>query len=53
MRLSNGEVLLHWPLDIVCKGDKVKEGQLIGYSGATGNVYGAHLHWMIPIGLRW
>lgn len=29
---------------------KVKEGQLIGYSGATGNVYGAHLHFEVLLG---
>ena len=28
-------------------GQKVKEGEIIGYSGKTGNVYGAHLHFEV------
>lgn len=29
------------------KGDPVNQGQVIGKSGATGNVTGAHLHWSV------
>lgn len=35
---------LHLDDNILKKGQKVKQGQLIGYSGNTGNV-AAHLHW--------
>ena len=31
------------------QGQQVQEGQLIGYSGDTGNCYGAHLHFEV----RW
>lgn len=34
---------------VVKRGQQVQEGQLIGYSGDTGNCYGAHLHFEV----RW
>lgn len=34
----------------VAKGTAVKEGQLIGYTGETGNVSGAHLHFEVLLG---
>lgn len=34
----------------VGKGTAVKEGQLIGYTGETGNVSGAHLHFEVLLG---
>ena len=34
----------------VAAGEHVEEGQLIGYSGATGNVQGAHLHFEVICG---
>lgn len=31
-------------------GQRIKEGEIIGYSGVTGNVYGAHLHFEVILG---
>ena len=31
-------------------GQRVKEGEIIGYSGVTGNVFGAHLHFEVLLG---
>ena len=31
----------------VAQGERIEEGQLIGYTGQTGNVYGAHLHFEV------
>ena len=39
---------------LVKQGDSVTEGQLIGYSGETGNCYGAHLHFEVRLnGIRY
>ena len=35
---------------VVKYGQQVKEGELIGYSGVTGNVYGARLHFEVILG---
>lgn len=37
--------LLHLSKRNVSAGQRVAEGQLIGYSGDTGYTFGAHLHW--------
>lgn len=38
---------------LVKKGDKVKAGQVIALSGATGRVSGPHLHWGIKMNYNW
>lgn len=47
----NGGVLqtryAHLSVYCVKAGQTVKEGELIGYSGVTGNVFGAHLHFEV------
>ena len=35
----------HLSSTVVNRGQTVSQGQMIGKSGATGNVSGAHLHW--------
>ena len=43
--LPNGSVTYaHLQRRLVEQGDKVAAGQIIGYSGESGNAYGAHLH---------
>ncbi len=37
----------------VKKGAKVRQGDVLGYMGATGNVTGAHLHFGIQSGGEW
>lgn len=37
----------------VKNGDSVKQGQVLGYMGATGNVTGAHLHFGISVNGKW
>lgn len=41
--------LMHLSRIVVTNGQSVKRGQVVAYSGATGRVTGAHLHWT----LRW
>jgi murein DD-endopeptidase MepM/ murein hydrolase activator NlpD len=38
------------PLYPVRAGDRVSQGQVIGYEGNTGHSTGAHLHWMVEFG---
>jgi murein DD-endopeptidase MepM/ murein hydrolase activator NlpD len=38
---------LHLIRNVVSKGDRVKEGELIGYVGSTGYSTGAHLHFSL------
>lgn len=37
----------HLSRSLVKAGDRVEAGRLLGYSGATGQVSGAHLHWQL------
>ena len=47
MRLESA--FMHLSQILVAPGQRVRRGQVIAYSGATGRVTGAHLHWS----LRW
>ncbi len=40
-------ILAHLSQTIINTGDFVYQNQLIGYSGATGDVTGPHLHWAL------
>lgn len=49
----NGQALetyyAHLSRTCVANGERVTEGQLIGYSGESGNCYGAHLHFEVRV----
>ncbi|MCL6516828.1 M23 family metallopeptidase [Alicyclobacillus sp.] len=56
VKIDNGNgietVFGHLSRTAVQPGQRVAKGQLIGYSGATGNVTGPHLHYEVRIGGR-
>lgn len=54
---ASGAIMVYYHLAkgsmTVKTGDKVKQGQVLGYMGATGNVTGAHLHFGIKVNGSW
>lgn len=47
---SDGYTHWYWHLQsaaVVSKGDRVQQGQLVGYAGHTGNAKGSHLHYTV------
>ena len=47
MRLESA--FMHLSQILVTPGQRVRRGQVIAYSGATGRVTGAHLHWIAAL----
>lgn len=54
---ASGAVMVYYHMQKgtlkVKAGDKVVQGQVLGYMGATGNVTGAHLHFGIKVNGNW
>jgi murein DD-endopeptidase MepM/ murein hydrolase activator NlpD len=53
--IAHSSSLVTWyahmqPTYPVRAGDRVSQGQVIGYEGSTGHSTGAHLHWMVEYG---
>lgn len=56
IKVADGAIMVYYHLKdkpALKKGQAVKQGQIIGRMGATGNVTGAHLHWGIQKGGKW
>lgn len=57
IKTASGAVMVYYHMKKgslkVKNGDKVKQGQVLGYMGATGNVTGAHLHFGIKKNGKW
>lgn len=56
IEVADNVVMVYRHLNARCKyhkGDKVQEGQIIGYMGKSGNAAGAHLHFGIRVNGEW
>lgn len=56
IKVADGAIMVYYHLKdkpTLKKGQAVKQGQIIGRIGATGNVTGAHLHWGIQKDGKW
>lgn len=56
IKVSDNVIMVYYHMNARCKfrkGNTVKEGDVIGYMGKTGNVTGAHLHFGIKVGGKW
>lgn len=56
IKVADGVLMYYFHLREISslkKGDAVRQGEVIGYMGSTGNSTGAHLHWGIKVNGAW